>query len=217
MFGFIRRRKEKKLARARAKNGARLFDGDTLVVATHNKGKLEEFRVMLGGRVQRLMSSADLDLPEPVEDGATFLDNAKIKALAGAKASGLPCLADDSGLCVTALGGNPGIYSARWGGADKDFNKAMGLVHERMSDAEDRSAHFMAVLVLAWPDGHFEYAEGRVDGAIAWPPRGEHGHGYDPVFVPQGETRTYAEMTMAEKNKFSHRGRALQALVEKVF
>jgi len=199
------------------KSKIRKFDGDTLVVATHNTGKLEEFRVMLDGKVQKLLSSGELDLPEPVEDGATFLDNAKIKALAGAKASGLPCLADDSGLCVDALGGNPGIYSARWGGQEKDFNKAMNLVNERMGDNPDRSAHFMAVLVLAWPDGHFEYAEGKVDGTIVWPPRGAHGHGYDPVFMPKGETRTYAEMTMGEKNAYSHRGRALKALAEKVF
>ncbi len=207
------------------KSKTRKFDGGTLLIATHNKGKLEEFRVMLGGRVEKLMSAGELDLPEPVEDGATFLDNAKIKAIAGASASGLPCLADDSGLCVDALGGNPGIYSARWGGAEKDFNKAMGLVHERMlqaasgsvGNAADTSAHFMAVLVLAWPDGHMEWAEGRVDGNIVWPPRGDHGHGYDPVFMPEGESRTYAEMTMEEKNAFSHRGRALEALIKKAF
>ena len=207
------------------KSKTRKFDGGTLLIATHNKGKLEEFRVMLGGRVEKLMSAGELDLPEPVEDGATFLDNAKIKAIAGASASGLPCLADDSGLCVDALGGNPGIYSARWGGAEKDFNKAMGLVHERMlqaasgsvGNAADTSAHFMAVLVLAWPDGHMEWAEGRVDGNIVWPPRGDHGHGYDPVFMPKGESRTYAEMTMEEKNAFSHRGRALEALIKKAF
>lgn len=203
------------------KGRPRKFDGDTLVIATHNTGKLEEFRIMLGGHVQKLLSSADLDLPEPVEDGASFLDNAKIKALAGARASGLPCLADDSGLCVDALGGNPGIYSARWGGQEKDFSKGMKLVHERMGDQADdpetSGAHFMAVLVLAWPDGHIEWSEGRVDGTIVWPARGDHGHGYDPIFMPQGESRTYAEMTMEEKNQYSHRGRAFNALVEKIF
>lgn len=206
----------------KSKKGPRKFDGDTLVIATHNQGKLEEFRVMLGQRVEKLMSAAELDLPEPVEDGASFLDNARIKALAGARGSGLPCLADDSGLCIDALGGNPGIYSARWGGQEKDFRKAMQLVHERMVQAgggevSDTSAHFMAVLVLAWPDGHIEWADGRVDGNIVWPMRGDHGHGYDPVFQPKGETRTYAEMAMEEKNAYSHRGRALKALVEKVF
>lgn len=201
------------------KSKTRVFDDGTLLVATHNKGKLEEFRVMLGGRVEKLLSSGELDLPEPVEDGATFLDNAKIKAMAAAKASGLPCLADDSGLCVDALGGNPGIYSARWGGAEKDFNKAMTLVHERMQlgGTDNTDAHFMAVLVLAWPDGHMEWAEGRVDGNIVWPPRGGHGHGYDPIFIPKGETRTYAEMSMGEKNAFSHRGRAVEALIKKAF
>lgn len=216
MFGFLKN-KSKKKPKGLAKGGIRKFEGDTLVVATHNAGKLEEFRVMLGGRVEKLLSAGDLDLPEPVEDGATFLDNAKIKALAGARAAGLPCLADDSGICVHALGDNPGIYTARWMGPEKDPMKAMTLVHERMGDAQDRTAHFMAVLVLAWPDGHFEYAEGRVDGSIVWPPRGTQGHGYDPVFMPDGERRTYAEMTMAEKNAYSHRGRALKALVEKVF
>jgi XTP/dITP diphosphohydrolase len=201
------------------KSKTRIFDGGTLLVATHNTGKLEEFRVMLGGRVEKLLSSGELDLPEPVEDGATFLDNAKIKAQAAAKASGLPCLADDSGLCVDALGGNPGIYSARWGGAEKDFNKAMTLVHDRMQlgGTDNTDAHFMAVLVLAWPDGHMEWAEGKVDGNIVWPPRGNQGHGYDPIFMPKGESRTYAEMSMSEKNAFSHRGRAVEELIKKAF
>jgi len=201
------------------KSKTRIFDGGTLLVATHNTGKLEEFRVMLGGRVEKLLSSGELDLPEPVEDGATFLDNAKIKAQAAAKASGLPCLADDSGLCVDALGGNPGIYSARWGGAEKDFNKAMTLVHDRMQlgGTDNTDAHFMAVLVLAWPGGHMEWAEGKVDGNIVWPPRGNQGHGYDPIFMPKGESRTYAEMSMSEKNAFSHRGRAVEELIKKAF
>lgn len=195
----------------------RKFSGDTLVVATHNEGKMIEFKAMLGTKVKRLLSAKDLELPEPEETGATFLDNAKIKAIAGAKHCGLPCLADDSGLCVNALGGNPGIYSARWGGPKKNFVRAMQLVHDRMGDAEDKSAAFVAVLVLAWPDGHTEWTEGRVDGSITWPMRGEHGHGYDPIFMPKGESRTYAEMTMEEKNAFSHRGRALEALLKKVF
>lgn len=190
---------------------------ETLVVATHNKGKLEEFRILLGDRVQKLISAGELDLPEPEETGATFLENAKIKAVAGAKASGLPCLADDSGLCVDALGGNPGIYSARWGGADKDAMKSMNLVHERMGEAPATTdAHFMAVLVLAWPDGRIEEAEGRVDGDIVWPPRGSGGHGYDPIFMPKGEQKTFAEMSLDEKNRYSHRARAWQALSAKL-
>jgi XTP/dITP diphosphohydrolase len=195
----------------------RKFNGDTLVLATHNAGKVEEFRVLFGDKIKKLLSARDVDLPEPIEDGATFLDNAKIKALAGAKDSGLPCLADDSGLCVDALGGNPGIYSARWGGPRKDFKRAWRLVHERMGDAPDRSAAFVVVLVLAWPDGHIEWAQGRVDGQIIWPARGDSGHGYDPIFVPNGETRSFAEMTLTEKNKYSHRARALHVLIEKVF
>lgn len=206
MFGFLKR-----------KSKTRKFDGGTLVVATHNQGKLDEFRTLLGGKVEKLLSAKDLDLPEPIEDGATFLENAKLKAIAGARGSGLPCLADDSGLCVDALGGNPGIYSARWAGADKDMIKAMTLVHERMGDTTDTNAHFMAVLVLAWPDGHIEFAEGRVDGTIVWPPRGEGGHGYDPIFMPTGATRTFAQMSMDEKNNYSHRARALGELINKVF
>jgi len=195
----------------------RKFAGDTLVLATHNRGKVEELKHMLGGRIKKLLCAADVDLPEPVEDGATFLANASIKALAGARDSGLPCLADDSGLCVNALGGNPGIYSARWGGPEKDFKKAMRLVHERMGDSEDTSAAFVAVLVLAWPDGHIEWTEGRVEGNIVWPMQGDGGHGYDPIFVPKGETRSFAQMTMDEKNGYSHRGFALRAMIEKVF
>ena len=195
----------------------RKFKGDTLVIATHNQGKVVEFQALLGNKVKKLLSAKDCDLPEPEETGSTFLENAKIKALAGAKDSGMPCLADDSGLCVNALGGNPGIYSARWGGPEKDFKKAMRLVHERMDGSADTAAGFVAVLVLAWPDGHFEWAEGRVEGNIAWPPRGDHGHGYDPIFIPQGDTRSFAEMTMDEKNGFSHRGRALEALMAKAF
>lgn len=195
----------------------RKFTNDKLVLATHNRGKIEEFKVMLGGRGIELVSAGEVDLPEPEETGVTFFENARIKAVAGAKHCGLPCLADDSGLCVDAIEGNPGIYSARWGGPEKDFNKAMRLVHERMGDTENKAAAFVAVLVLAWPDGHTEHAEGRVDGQIAWPPRGEHGHGYDPIFVPDGEARSFAEMTMDEKNAYSHRGRALDALIGKIF
>lgn len=195
----------------------RKFSGGTLVLATHNQGKVEEFRVMMGDRPLKLLSAAEVELPEPEETGTTFLENAKLKAVAGAKHCGLPCLADDSGLCVDALGGNPGIYSARWGGPKKDFKKAMRLVHERMGETDNTAAAFVAVLVLAWPDGHTEVAEGRVDGNIVWPMRGEGGHGYDPIFVPKGETRTFAEMTMDEKNEFSHRALALEILLKKIF
>ena len=194
----------------------RKFAGDTLVLATHNKGKIGEFHTLLGGRVKKLLSAHDIDLPEPEETGATFLENATIKATASARDCGLPCLADDSGLCVEALGGNPGLYSARWGGPERDFIKAMTLVHDRMAGSENTRAAFVAVLVLAWPDGHIEWAEGRVEGTIVWPMRGAGGHGYDPIFVPDGETRTFAEMTLDEKNAYSHRAPALPALVGKV-
>lgn len=198
---------------------SRGFSGDTLVLATHNRGKVEEFRILIGDRVPRVLSAGEVDLPEPEETGASFLENATIKALSGARHCGLPCLADDSGLCVNALGGNPGIYSARWAGPRKDFTCAMRLVHQRMAESgdSDTRAVFVAALVLAWPDGHTESVEGRIDGRIIHPGRGEGGHGYDPIFVPEGEVRSFAEMTMAEKNTYSHRARALAALIAKVF
>lgn len=167
---------------------------------------------MLGAFVPAIVSAGELGLPEPEETGETFLENAKIKAIAAAKASGHPALADDSGLCVHALNDQPGLYSARWGGEAKDFKMAMTRVNAELGDHPDRTAHFACVLVLAWPDGHTEYAEGRCDGTIVWPMRGDGGHGYDPVFQPAGETRTFAEMKAEEKHSYSHRGRAVEAI-----
>lgn len=194
---------------------SRKFDAQTLVLATHNAGKVAEFQNMISG--VQVISAGELGLSEPVEDGDSFFENALIKARAGAKEAGLPCLADDSGLCVNALGGRPGIYSARWAGEFKDFRMAMELVQEKLGESEDRSAYFVSVLVLAWPDGHYEYAEGRIEGELVWPARGKNGFGYDPIFVPEGETQTFGEMSMEEKKKFSHRARAMDALKLLVF
>lgn len=185
-----------------------------LVVATHNAGKLREFAELLAPHFKTIVSSAELKLPEPEETGKTFTDNALLKARAAAKASGGPALADDSGLCVTALGGDPGIYSARWSGPDKDPMFAMTRVNRELGTAKDRSAHFVCVLALAWPDGHAEIFEGRVDGHLVWPPRGSEGHGYDPIFVPEGHEHTFAEMQAHVKHALSHRGIAVGRLIQ---
>ena len=191
-----------------------LPSSDRLVIATHNKGKLREFASLLAPYAPRIVSAGELGLPEPEETGQTFAENALIKAKAAAELSGCPALADDSGLCVAALNGAPGIYSARWAGPDKDFAAAMKRVNDALGKTQDRSAYFICALVLAWPDGHREIFEGRIDGQIVWPPRGNKGHGYDPVFVPQGETRTFGEMPDTEKNAISHRAVATGQLVK---
>ncbi|NKD77053.1 RdgB/HAM1 family non-canonical purine NTP pyrophosphatase [Haematospirillum sp. H1815] len=196
---------------------ARRFDGSRLVVASHNAGKVREIRDLLRAFQVDVVSSVDLDLPEPEETAATFSGNAAIKALAAARASGLPALSDDSGLSVSALGGEPGIYSARWAGPEKDFAGAMRTVHERLGDHPDRSACFVCALCLAWPDGHTETFVGQVDGSICWPPRGDRGFGYDPFFVPDGDSRTFAEFVPEEKHAISHRARAFQQLVKACF
>ena len=195
----------------------RKFSGDKLIIATHNKGKVAEIAALLGDYVQDFPSAGDLNLPEPAETGTTFLENATIKALAAAQATDFPALADDSGLCVNGLNGQPGVYSADWGGSPRDFNKAMQRVQDELGDNPDRSAYFVSVLVLAWPDGHVEHVEGRVNGTLVWPMRGAGGHGYDPMFVPEARDRTFAEMTLEEKGQISHRGRAFIALIEKCF
>lgn len=187
-----------------------LAKGTRLVLASHNKGKLAEFSALLGGYGITVVSAGELNLPEPEETETTFAGNARLKAVAAAKASGLPALSDDSGLCVSALGGAPGIYSARWAGPEKDFPAAMRRIEEGIGD-DEREAWFICVLCLAFPDGSFRCFEGRIDGTIAPEPRGRAGHGYDPVFVPEGETRTFAEMSDAEKNAISHRARAFEA------
>ncbi len=192
----------------------RKFEADELLIATHNNGKAKEISALLAPYVKQFCTAGDLNLPEPEETGATFAENAILKAQAAAQASGKISLADDSGLAVNALGGDPGIYSARWGGVEKDFNLAMQTVHEKLGDAEDRSAYFVCVLALGWPDGHSEVFEGRVHGDIIWPMRGDHGFGYDPVFQANGYDLTFAEMDPGEKQAISHRAKAFALLVE---
>lgn len=186
-----------------------------LVIASHNAGKVREIRALLGPHGIEPVSAADLDLPEPEETGTTFVANAELKAMQAADLSGLPALADDSGLCVEALGGDPGIFSARWAGPDKDFGLAMRLVEDRLAaiDGAPRDAHFVCALALAWPDGHVEWFEGRVDGTLVWPPRGGHGFGYDPMFLPDGETLTFGEMAPEAKTPLTHRAAAFRQLV----
>jgi non-canonical purine NTP pyrophosphatase (RdgB/HAM1 family) len=186
----------------------KLAPGRKLVLASHNKGKLREIEALLSPLGIEVVSAGDLGLPEPEEDAPDFAGNARIKAVAAAVASGLPALSDDSGFCVAALDGAPGVYSARWAGAAKDFGHAMATVHERIGDNQDRRAWFIAALCLAWPDGHTETFLGRIDGSVVWPPRGDRGFGYDPMFVPAGDERTFGEMDPDEKHAVSHRARA---------
>ena len=196
---------------------SRRFTDHRLVIATHNPGKLTEFQQLLQPYVADIISAGALGLPEPAETGTTFIANALLKAHAAAQAANCVALADDSGLCVTALGGDPGLYSARWSGPHKDFQLAMQRAHTELGAKPDRSAYFICVLALAWPDGHAEIVEGRCDGSIVWPPRGSHGHGYDPIFMPQGESRVFAEMQPEEKHRLSHRGMAFRLLVQRHF
>ncbi|HVI28830.1 RdgB/HAM1 family non-canonical purine NTP pyrophosphatase [Hansschlegelia sp.] len=207
--------------------------GPRLVIATHNAGKLREFRELLEPFGLELVSAGELGLPEPDETGTTYAENAHIKAEAAAAASDLPALADDSGLAVQALWGAPGIFSARWAGPDKDFAAAMQRVEEDLQDrgataAEDRRGAFVAALCLAWPSGEAIAVEGSVSGEIVWPPRGNLGFGYDPIFRPDGHERTFGEMTADEKHSvtwdhsgrgsgLSHRARAFGELMAALF
>jgi XTP/dITP diphosphohydrolase len=184
-----------------------------LVLATHNPGKVVELAELLGPHGLDVVSAGELGLPEPEETGTTFIANAELKALAAATASGLPALADDSGLCVDALGGNPGLFSARWAGPGKDFSAAMLRVRREMPATAPDTAHFICALSLAWPDGHVESVEGRVDGRIVWPPRGQNGFGYDPIFLMAGKSETFGEMPRAEKEADNHRARAFALLL----
>ncbi|KQM63608.1 non-canonical purine NTP pyrophosphatase [Sphingomonas sp. Leaf17] len=191
-----------------------------LVIASHNAGKVIEIEALLGDYGVDPVSAGALDLPEPEETGTTFVANAELKALQAADLSGLPALADDSGMCVDALGGDPGIFSARWAGPSKDFTAAMALVNDRIEASGDnpsRAAHFVCALALAWPDGHVEWFEGRVDGTLVWPPRGTNGFGYDAMFLPDGYTQTFGEMDPVEKHAMSHRADAFRQLVDAVF
>jgi XTP/dITP diphosphohydrolase len=185
-----------------------LAPGANIVVATHNPGKLSEIVALLAPHSMSAVSAGALGLPEPEETAPDFVGNARIKAQAAALSSGLPALADDSGFCVAGLGGAPGVVSARWAGESKDFGLAMARVERELGAGQDRRAWFICVLCLAWPDGQTDSFMGRVDGLAVWPPRGELGFGYDPMFVPRHETRTYGEMPPHEKERDSHRARA---------
>ena len=192
---------------------ARRLRKGRLVIASHNAGKLREIAELVAPFGIAAVSAGSLGLPEPEETGTTFRANAELKARAAAEGAGLPALADDSGLVVSALSDAPGIHSARWAGPERDFARAMARVEEELDDSEDRSAHFVCALALAWPDVHCESFEGRVDGTLVSPPRGDRGFGYDPIFLPQGESVTFGEMEPARKHAMSHRARAFAGLV----
>lgn len=185
-----------------------------LVIATHNPGKLRELRELLAPYRIDAISAGDMSLNEPEETGTTFRDNARIKADAAAKASGAAAFADDSGLAVDALDGAPGVYSARWAGPDRNFHRAMETVEQKLRERgattpDRRKAHFVSALCVAWPDGHVEEFEGRVGGTLIWPPRGDKGFGYDPIFLPDGYARTLGEMPSEEKHGLPPRGKGL--------
>lgn len=195
----------------------RVTPGTRLVLATHNAGKLREIAAMLAPLGVDVVSAGALGLPEPEETEPDFIGNARLKAVAAATASGLPALADDSGFCVSALDGAPGVLSARWAGPAKDFSAAMARVWAETGDNPDRRAWFVCVLCLAWPDGEAACFEGRVDGRMVWPPRGTRGFGYDPMFLPEGGTQTYGEMDQDAKHATSHRARAFAQLLGACF
>lgn len=187
--------------------------GGRLVTATHNPGKAREIADLFEGRFE-IVTAAELGIPEPEETEASFAGNAMLKARIAADASGLPVIADDSGLCVRALEGAPGIHSARWAGPDRDFARAIELVEKRLVDSEhdDRAAWFVCALAVAWPKGPVVITEGRIDGTLTFPPRGKRGFGYDPIFIPEGGTETFGEIDPAAKAAISHRARAFAAL-----
>jgi len=196
---------------------ARRFREPRLVIATHNGGKLAEIDDLLRPFRIEIVGAGTLGLPEPEETGDSFEANATLKGHAAAEASGLPALADDSGLVIPALGGEPGIYSARWAGPRRDFSLAMRTVEDRLRGKVDRRAYFVAALALAWPDGHAEVFRGEAHGVLIWPPRGDKGFGYDPMFQPDGDTRTFGEIDPTEKHRISHRADAFRKLVAACF
>jgi XTP/dITP diphosphohydrolase len=196
--------------------------GGKLVIATHNKGKLAEFRQLFALYGVQVTSAGELGLAEPKETETTFLGNARIKAQAAMKASGMVALSDDSGLCVDALNGDPGVYTADWAGPSRDWSLAMRLVEEKMQAAgavttDQRAGSFNCTLVVLWPNGEERVFVGKAPGHLVWPPRGKLGHGYDPVFVPDGQDQTFGEMDAAKKNMLSHRGRAISQLLKELF
>ena len=195
----------------------RRFDGDRLVIASHNPGKVDEFAELLAPFAIVALGAGALGLDAPAETGSSFAENAAIKAVAAATASGLTALADDSGLVVPALAGAPGIHSARWAGPGRDFAAAMKRVQQALEAHSDRRAHFTCALALVWPGRHTEAVEGRVDGRLIWPPRGDRGFGYDPMFVPDGHDLSFGEMPAHEKHAISHRADAFRKLVATCF
>ncbi len=202
----------------------RHFAGSKLLVASHNEGKVTEIRALVEPFGVETVSAGELGLPEPEETGATFKANAELKAMAAAKAADMPALSDDSGLAVEALGGDPGIYSARWAETPegRNFESAMTRVEKELNTANNgpggnRDARFVCALTLAWPDGHMETFEGTVAGTLVWPPRGTRGFGYDPVFLPNGHTLTFGEMDPAAKHAISHRADAFARLIDACF
>lgn len=198
---------------------ARRLTETKLVIASHNEGKVREIGALVAPFGVAVVSAAELGLQEPEETGTTFRENAELKARAAAQASALPALADDSGLSAHALGGAPGIQSARWAetGNGRDFRQAMKRLEAALAGKTDRSAHFVCALALAWPDGHVECFEGRVDGSLVWPPRGDRGFGYDPMFIANGHEITFGEMEPAAKHAISHRAMAFRRLVDACF
>ena len=200
----------------------RKFEGSRLLVATHNAGKLDEMRALLAPYGVGVVGAAELNLPEPDETEDSFIGNARIKAHAAVTATGMPALSDDSGICVDALGGAPGVYTADWAetGAGRDFGMAMQRTWQQLDAAsapEPRLAQFRCTLVLAWPDGHDEVFEGVLRGRVSWPPKGPEGHGYDPIFIPEGHEMTLGQMSPADKNRISHRADAVSQLLEACF
>jgi XTP/dITP diphosphohydrolase len=198
----------------------RLARGDRLVIASHNPGKVTEIDALLARYGIETVGAGALGLPEPEETGSTFEANAELKARAATEKSRLPALADDSGLVAPALGGAPGIYSARWAGPSKDFRIAMERVQRELGESRsplDRGAHFVAVLALAWPDGEIATFRGEVYGHLTWPPRGERGFGYDPIFIPEGYAESFGEIDPDLKHRISHRARAFEKLVKACF
>jgi XTP/dITP diphosphohydrolase len=195
----------------------RRFGGGRLVIASHNQGKVREIADLLAPFGADVVSAGELGLDEPEETGETFVANAELKARAAAEASGFPALSDDSGLVVPALGGAPGIHSARWGGEGRDFALAMGKVEEALAGKTDRRAHFVCALSLCWPEGGCATFEGTVHGTLVWPPRGRRGFGYDPIFMADGHTVTFGEMEPAAKHAISHRADAFRKLIAACF
>lgn len=198
----------------------RLFKEPKLLIASHNKDKIREIADLLGPLQIITTSSAAMGLDEPDETGTTFMENAKLKATAGMQATGLPCLADDSGLVIPALNGQPGIYSGRWAdqpNGTRNFSYAINRVISEMADKEDLSSYFVCALSLVWPDGFDVTVEGKAYGHLTFPPRGETGFGYDPIFIPEGHSKTYAEMPPKQKQQISHRAVAIQKMMKACF